>query len=439
MSETTELNFYGESLILHTASNFSALKQFIAKEYSLDPVDVNELKMYYINENDRMSIVNELDYQQALFFNNKESSKNPNFIFKLFLEVDEKSKLYQREMLSSMVEVPAEFSNGSKIKSEYEILKREIEEKEKALKELEQKEQMEKIMKKKMEEESRKQRELEERLRLEFEESLRLEQEEKLRLLKEKEEKERQIKLEEEARLEKERKEKEREVLIQSISLQVVDSVNKNLEKIKQEIIEKTIAETIKSMSLNKDQPSEKVVHRQFSCNECKAFPIVGLRYRCTVCFDYDLCESCEAKTGDAHKHPLIKHREPVAFGNCHRNRGPRCPYMQRKQEEQKTTIESKESPKGDSPTKSVKESVQQEPLKESVPQNQPEDKITNFFENILSLPKKFNEHYQFKRMIPQMRREYDLSNFSDRELKKALKDANGDIEQAISLLFRYL
>lgn len=35
--------------------------------------------------------------------------------------------------------------------------------------------------------------------------------------------------------------------------------------------------------------------------------PVVGVRYKCAVCPDYDLCENCEAVT--THDHPFLKIR----------------------------------------------------------------------------------------------------------------------------------
>lgn len=31
----------------------------------------------------------------------------------------------------------------------------------------------------------------------------------------------------------------------------------------------------------------------QAKCNSCKQFPIVGLRYRCLKCFNFDMCQPC--------------------------------------------------------------------------------------------------------------------------------------------------
>jgi hypothetical protein len=38
------------------------------------------------------------------------------------------------------------------------------------------------------------------------------------------------------------------------------------------------------------------------TCHDCKMSPIIGQRYLCTVCDDYDLCSTCQKK---GHEHPL--------------------------------------------------------------------------------------------------------------------------------------
>ncbi len=35
--------------------------------------------------------------------------------------------------------------------------------------------------------------------------------------------------------------------------------------------------------------------------------PVVGIRYKCAICPDFDLCENCEAVT--THDHPFLKIR----------------------------------------------------------------------------------------------------------------------------------
>ena len=40
--------------------------------------------------------------------------------------------------------------------------------------------------------------------------------------------------------------------------------------------------------------------------------PIVGVRYKCTVCPNFDLCETCESQGLHPHPHPLLKVKHPI-------------------------------------------------------------------------------------------------------------------------------
>jgi peptidoglycan hydrolase-like protein with peptidoglycan-binding domain len=62
-------------------------------------------------------------------------------------------------------------------------------------------------------------------------------------------------------------------------------------------------------------EPSKEVpadAHGNVRCDGCNAFPIVGARYNCTVCPDFDLCAKCEASSVHPAEHPLLKFRQPV-------------------------------------------------------------------------------------------------------------------------------
>lgn len=54
--------------------------------------------------------------------------------------------------------------------------------------------------------------------------------------------------------------------------------------------------------------PETQVVHQEVRCDGCQAFPIIGIRYKCAVCPDFDLCEKCENSCN--HDHPFLKIRE---------------------------------------------------------------------------------------------------------------------------------
>jgi hypothetical protein len=58
-------------------------------------------------------------------------------------------------------------------------------------------------------------------------------------------------------------------------------------------------------------QPTRKDIHRHVQCDGCKVTPIVGARYRCMVCPNFDLCAACEAKCEHPSEHALLKLHVP--------------------------------------------------------------------------------------------------------------------------------
>lgn len=56
----------------------------------------------------------------------------------------------------------------------------------------------------------------------------------------------------------------------------------------------------------------EGYVHRGITCNSCQASPICGIRYKCSSCVDYDVCERCEARDDHNKTHLFIKIKIPM-------------------------------------------------------------------------------------------------------------------------------
>lgn len=54
--------------------------------------------------------------------------------------------------------------------------------------------------------------------------------------------------------------------------------------------------------------PSEDPTHG-VACDHCGVCPITGVRYKCTVCTDFNLCTACEGTA--QHPHPFVKMRFP--------------------------------------------------------------------------------------------------------------------------------
>lgn len=50
--------------------------------------------------------------------------------------------------------------------------------------------------------------------------------------------------------------------------------------------------------------------HFHISCNTCKIMPIIGKRYKCLVCPNFDMCQKCEAL--NPHSHPMVRCLDPT-------------------------------------------------------------------------------------------------------------------------------
>lgn len=70
-----------------------------------------------------------------------------------------------------------------------------------------------------------------------------------------------------------------------------------------------TTDESSSKASLTAETP---VIHEGVSCDGCGMSPIQGLRFKCAVRDNYDLCSACESKTL-SHQHPMLKVYAPDA------------------------------------------------------------------------------------------------------------------------------
>ena len=55
----------------------------------------------------------------------------------------------------------------------------------------------------------------------------------------------------------------------------------------------------------------EKIMHKGVTCDGCGVYPIIGCRYKCAICPNFDYCENCEKKKGYEHSHPMVQIPKP--------------------------------------------------------------------------------------------------------------------------------
>jgi len=72
------------------------------------------------------------------------------------------------------------------------------------------------------------------------------------------------------------------------------------------------------SKAFKKENQENKVVHYGVRCSGCKVPSIVGVRYKCSVCYNFNYCEKCEETI--EHAHNFIKMKERNVFENIKPN-----------------------------------------------------------------------------------------------------------------------
>ena len=83
-----------------------------------------------------------------------------------------------------------------------------------------------------------------------------------------------------------------------------LQKIRKEINELKMKLVDSEKVEDIKlkvnpkkeeKLTVKKeDDKKKKVIHKEYICDGCDAEPIVGIRYKCTVCEDFDFCEKCE-------------------------------------------------------------------------------------------------------------------------------------------------
>jgi len=70
------------------------------------------------------------------------------------------------------------------------------------------------------------------------------------------------------------------------------------------------------------DAEMDPQLHEGVVCDGCGMSPVVGVRFKCAVCPDFDLCEVCESSGKHDASHPLMKMKSPPTFLGRHFHRG---------------------------------------------------------------------------------------------------------------------
>ena len=102
-------------------------------------------------------------------------------------------------------------------------------------------------------------------------------------------------------------KKEEKKINIEEKELTEEEKIKENIRSLVQSKL-KTLENNIINEVINNEYP----IHKGIICNECRINDIKGIRYKCTICLNYNLCERCEQNTNHDENHIFLKIRKPI-------------------------------------------------------------------------------------------------------------------------------
>ena len=141
---------------------------------------------------------------------------------------------------------------------------------------------------------------------------------------------------------------------VQTQNQQILDNYVKQFEDIEKKREEDYTNSMSKIMMSNANQKEGeisisfvKTTHHGIKCQKCGMDPIIGYRYKCAICKDFNLCEACEQKNYDLqeHMHDFIKMRNEEKRDNTKKIIIEKEPKKIEKKEEKKPHKEPVKQP----------------------------------------------------------------------------------------------
>lgn len=299
-----------------------------------------------------------------------------------------------------------------------------------------------------------------------------------------------------------ENQENSNEIIIAELSKEIQNILDKKFKSCKKKIlllaenlfkdnISKQAKLTKETDFLNVKKALKKTVHHGVTCDGCNQSPILGIRYKCTVCDDFDYCDDCENKLSEDHKHPFLKIKNPnqsnylvkCVLDNSRQNNQhnnslvtDQIPepilnndifnrdlgknnsnIIDNLENENKINIVIKDEPIKEEEKEcenkpNIEEGTSNQPIKSSIFNdvknafNKIPDKLLNLFKKndnsprintISKNPKSKKQNYE--EIINKLKEEYYIPNVSDELLIQSLEKANGDESQAIDYLIELM
>ena len=293
------LNFFGELAEIPTPSSLQSLYTEIVSKYSFDPSDVSEFLLYYYTKDSQKTFIKTNDDFLSFLTEN---------IPTINIDIPEQSRLYKAQMQD--IENKALTDELEVLRNERAQLKKDLDEKKKHNNKLihEKREQIALIKKEILSLKLDHKKEADNAIKLINDKDKAIcELEMKLGIVKEKKTTKNVV--------HKHMYKKENNVNADKVHYDIRRKEKKNKKKELKDIIkhaEGTFNKIIDVVSNKLKDSGKKAVHTFVTCDGCGKHPIVGVRYKCAVCEDFDYCEECEVKYCDSqHCHPFIKISRP--------------------------------------------------------------------------------------------------------------------------------
>ena len=261
------ISFFGEEVTINTPRTLEYLKKEIASKFCFSPSDAAEILISYFTDLKKIFIKTEQDFMD--FVKKK--------IYKVDLDISQESQLYKKSMQKLLEENDKD--KDKKKLEEILTLNEELEKKKDTYikaKEIEIKK---------------------------LEEEIKFITQQKNNLIKETNK--------EKEKISKEIRDNELKINSLRKKLGIPLKQEKKIEQINKKNTPLNIRKfKCGNLEINKSKKVYKV-HTGIYCNGCGANSIVGYRFKCAICPNFDYCQKCEELNKDKHPHPFIKIYSP--------------------------------------------------------------------------------------------------------------------------------
>jgi len=257
----------------------------------------------------------------------------------------------------------------------------------------------------------------------------------------------------------------------------IEQTMDKMFNKMKQKLVKKMVKKYEKLVGED-SQKEGAAIHHGYTCDGCEAHPIVGTRYRCTFCPDFDFCEKCHGKEEHHKDHAFKKIKEETRRRHHHHRLHQKEEVKPEANNTEKSDVAVHKCVScdgcGASPIKGIRYKCIacpnfdfcekchaqgshnkdhsftkiEKPLERHQYWRNIRENRCNFFQNLFNnfgkvepkkeeqkpVEKKEENGYEF--LVKEMKELYQLQNLDDQLILSALQKSNGDVNEALNILF---